>query len=94
VIEWAPTLSVDVDTLAIPLLSDCGDPIAVVPSMKVTLPVGLPVPERGATIAANVTEVPGADGLELDVSEVVVARCVTVWVRAAEVDPAKLPSPL
>jgi hypothetical protein len=33
-------------------------PIIVVPSKKVTVPVGTPVPDAGATVAVNVTLLP------------------------------------
>lgn len=46
---------------------------AVVPSIKVTLPVGVPVPEAGVTLALKVTLVPAFAVLADAVSDVVVA---------------------
>jgi hypothetical protein len=78
VIEWVPTISVDVDTLAIPPLNVCGDPIAVVPSMKVTVPVGAPTPGvTTVTVAVNVTEAPGAEGSADDTTDVEVCAWFT-----------------
>ena len=68
---------------------------AVVPSIKVTLPVGVPVPEAGVTLALNVTLAPAFTVLVDAVSDVVVAVstgavAVTATVTAAEVLPRTL----
>ncbi len=47
-------------------------PSAVVPSIKVTVPVGVPEPEEGATVAVKVTLWPTIAGLGEAVSAVVV----------------------
>ena len=59
--------------IATPLALTGTCPITVVPSSKVTWPVGVPKPEAfGDTVAANVTCWPGVDGLGKEVSVVVV----------------------
>jgi hypothetical protein len=65
-----PTLSDDVAKVADPVLSV---PVAnvVVPSLKVTVPVGVPLPVVGVTVAVNVTLCPNTLGF-LDDSRVVV----------------------
>ncbi len=63
--------------------------------VKVTVPVGVPVPELGATAAVNVTAWPKLDPLGADeLSVVVVAIGLTVWVKDCAVLVAKLSSPL
>ncbi len=61
-IEWAPAASDESLKVAVPLVRETvlRD---VVPSMKVTLPVGVPLPEVGATVAVNVTGCPKTAGL-------------------------------
>ena len=69
--------------------------IVVVPSLKVTVPVG--VPEPGATtvtVALKVTDCPGAEGLSEDTTAVEVEALFTVCVKAEEVLPWKFGSPL
>jgi len=83
VIEWLPRASDDVVKLAFPLLS-VPDPITVVPSLKVTVPVGVPVVED-ETIAVNVTGWPKVDGFCDDVTVVVVLALFTVCFRIADV---------
>src|SRR3954454_5893880 len=51
-------------------------PSGVVPSMKVTDPVGAGAPAGTPTVAVNATGAPGVDGLRLDVSVVVVAALI------------------
>jgi hypothetical protein len=45
-------------------------PITVVPSLNVTVPVGVPVPEVTETVAVNVTDWPEHDGLADEVTTV------------------------
>jgi hypothetical protein len=92
VIEWDPTDSVLVMKVVEP---DARVPVprVVVPSRKVTVPVGVPVPEVGATVAVNVTDCPKTDGFADDVTVVVVPVVPTDWVRTALVLVLKLPSP-
>jgi hypothetical protein len=63
VIEWDPTDKVDVENVAWPPLS-VPVPSVVAPSLNVTVPVGVPLPEPdAATVAVNVTDCPNTDGL-------------------------------
>ena len=55
-------------------------PICVPPSLKVTVPVGVPVPDAGVTVTVNVTLWPKVMLADDEVSDVVVA--------AGEVDAA------
>jgi hypothetical protein len=56
-IEWVPPVSVDIVKLATPLLFNVPVPSAVVPSRKLTVPVGIPLlPDL--TVAVHVTGVP------------------------------------
>ena len=57
VIECAPAVSVDVVKLATPLPFSVPAPSVVVPSRKVTIPVGVPL-LPGLTVAVHVTGVP------------------------------------
>jgi len=54
-------------------------PICEPASENVTVPVGVPVPEAGLTVAVNVTGCPGADGFADD-ERAVVVMVVVVWV--------------
>ena len=71
------------------------DPRVVVPSLKVTVPLGAPAP--GATTltdAVNVTVWPNTDGFGEELSEVTVLSLLTTWLTTVEVLAVKLPSPL
>ena len=57
VMLWSPTASAEVVKLAVPLVR-VPVPSVVSPSMKVTLPVGVPLPDEEATVAVKVTESP------------------------------------
>jgi len=63
-----------------------------VPSIKVTVPVGVPEALH-VMVAVKVTDWPKVDGLSEDCKEVEVAFFDTTWVRIADVLPAKLLSP-
>ncbi len=68
---------------------------AVEPSLKVTVPVGVPLPEPEAlTVAVKVTTCPYTDGLAEEARAVVLPDLLTVWLRVEEVLPLKLSSPL
>jgi hypothetical protein len=70
-------------------------PMVLLPSLKVTVPVGLPAPgETGATVAVNVTVLPEKDGFGVDASETVLAALLTVWFSSGLVLTVKLGSPL
>ena len=68
--------------VAVPLLSSFAVPIRARPpenvSENVTVPVGVPVPETGRTVAVNVTGCPAADGFADDERAVVVVMAVCV----------------
>lgn len=71
-------------------------PSVVVPSLNVTVPVGMPVPEAGVTFAVNVTLVPATGDVEealIDV-EVATAAVLTTRLTAFEVEEALMLSPL
>jgi hypothetical protein len=71
VIAWLPRESVVILNVATPLAFNVTGPVprVVVPSRKVTVPVGVPVAGATAvTVAVKVTDWPSEDGLELDVS--------------------------
>jgi hypothetical protein len=65
----------------------------VAPSLNVTVPVGVTVPEAGFTVAVKVTAVPKIDGLFDEATEVELATLFTVCIRAGEVLLAKFASP-
>ena len=73
---------------AAPLALRVAVPRAVVPSRKVTVPVGIVLPDVGETIAVNVTLWPVLISVAEAVNEVVVATkvCVTVTVTAADTE--------
>src|SRR5436189_134779 len=95
---WVATPRLAVVKVAWPLLS-VPVPKVVAPSLKVTVPEGVPAPGALAvTVAVNVTDWPDTAGFVADDSAVVVATTVggaafTVWLSAAEVLPVKLASP-
>ena len=69
--------SADVANVATPELS-VALPMTVVPSMKLTDPVGVPEPGATAdTVAVNVTLCPATDGLADDFSTVIVVSLAT-----------------
>jgi len=70
VIECVPADSVDVESCACPPLR-ATVPSAVVPSLNVTVPVGVPDPDD--TVAVNMTDCPKFDGFKEETSEVEVA---------------------
>ena len=64
------------------------------PSLKVTVPVGVPAPGLFAfTVAVKVTDCPDNDGLAEELTDVAVLAFFTVWVNALEVLPVKVASP-
>ncbi|GAC1515371.1 MAG: hypothetical protein NVS1B11_32290 [Terriglobales bacterium] len=72
---WLPTGSEDVLKLAVPVLSRAPVPRAVVPDLKVTVPVG--VPETELTVAVNVTNCPNAEGFSDEAIALVVLALLT-----------------
>ena len=74
-IEWGlpATVSAVVENVATPEPLRVPVPMVVAPSLKVTLPVGVPVAgETGLTVAVNVTDWPYVEGLADVVTVVVV----------------------
>ena len=69
VMECVPAVSVEVVNVADPATKALL-PIVVVPSLKVIVPEGVPVPIRGVTFAVKVTEFPKIEGLIEEVSVV------------------------
>ncbi len=66
-------------------------PSVAAPSLKVTVPVGVPEPgATAATVAMNVTDWLNTEGFADEVSAVVVLPWFTVWVKTLEVLPLKL----
>lgn len=92
-IEWLPRLSVEVLNVAIPPLS-VFEPKVVAPSLKVTVPVGVPDPGATAlTVAVKVTDWPKTEGFADDATAVVVLSVFTICVRMEEVLVEKLELP-
>ena len=54
--ECWPAAKLEVEKLAMPLVSTGDEPMAVLPSLKVTLPMGVPVPND--TVAVSITACP------------------------------------
>jgi hypothetical protein len=85
VIECVPSASVVVVNVAFLLLS-VPVPSSVVPSMNVTVPVGVPAPGDSATkVAVKVTVAPEVDGFNDDVTMVFELDLSTTWDNAADV---------
>src|SRR5205809_727354 len=85
-IEWEPTASVLVTNVAWPEPFRVPVPRVLVPSLTVTVPVGVPAPGALAvTGAVQVTGCPDADGLIEQTTPVVVPGGVVVVVGAAVV---------
>src|SRR5207247_3581011 len=94
VIEWEPTASVLVTNVPWPEPSRVPVPRMVEPSLKVTVPVGVPAPGLFAvTVAVNVTACPDSDGLAEELTTVAVLAFFTVSVSVLEVLPLKVASP-
>ena len=82
----ARPLVLNVAVVTPPLVLKLPVPSVVEPSLKVTVPVGVPAPgATTATVAVRVTVWP-SDGLAGEkVRAVVVAACLTIWDRADDV---------
>jgi hypothetical protein len=93
VIECVPSASVETANVAFPLVS-VPVPRVVLPSLNVTVPVGVPVPGAVAVkVAVNVTLSPLVDGFNEDATFVEVAALSTTSETTAEVLPMYLESP-
>ena len=94
VIECDPTVSKEVLKVAWPELR-VAVPNVAAPSLKVTVPVGVPVPGAVAvTVAVKVTDWPKTEGLTEEATAVVVLALLTVCVKLGDVLVLKLTSPL
>src|SRR5579872_6232598 len=95
--ECDPAESVAVENVALAVASSVPEPSEVLPSRKLTVPVGVAVAPVGpATLAVNVTDWLGAEGLGEEASAVVVDKRTggfTTWVNTADVEPLKFESP-
>jgi len=87
---WLPALKAEVVKVATPEAFSVPVPNEVVPSLNVTVPLGVPPPE--VTVAVNVTAPPYVDGLGNDVRDVELVAAMTVCVNAADVLVVKFPS--
>lgn len=93
--ELAPIGNVEVVKEACPPLESVTVARVAAPFLKVTEPVGIPIPGAVAnTVALKVTLPPKYEGFKLDVSVVVVAALLTTWLTTADVDPDILLLPL
>jgi hypothetical protein len=89
-----PAASVELENVAWPPALSVPVPNVVVPSLNVTVPVGVPLPGAvAATVAVNVTACPKTDGFTDEVTDVLVAALFTVWVSVVDVLALKLASP-
>ena len=96
VIVCVPSARVVVDMEALPVEPTDALPMGVLPSLKVTVPVGTVVPEVGETSAASIMLVPVAAEVGVAVRLVVVERvpgAFTVMPTAEEVLALKVVSP-
>jgi hypothetical protein len=80
VIECDPAARVEVMNVAVPLLS-VPPPIALPPSMNVTVPVAV----LGVTLAVNVTALPKIEGSGLELTEIEEVAWLTLSVTLAVV---------
>src|ERR1700730_11598511 len=97
VMLWLPTPAYVTEQVAMPATRAWLTQAAMLtpPSWKVTVPVGVPAPGGFAvTVAVNVTTWPATEGLTEELSAVVVASWLMVWVSGADVLVRKLASPL
>ena len=88
VMECAPTPRLLVVNTAIPVPFKVIDPIEVVPSLNVTVPVGTLEPPTSATVAVRLTAVPAVTELGAALKAVVVGVCTMILAtKASEVPP-------
>lgn len=80
----ALAVSADVVNVAVPALSAL-DPNVVAPSLKVTVPVGVPPNGPGTTLAVNFTDCPNVEGLSDELKKVCVGPGFTVNVSTEDV---------
>lgn len=94
-IEWLATAKPDVVRVATPPPLSVPVPSVVAPSLNVTVPVGVDVPDPGVTVAVNVTLWPKTAGFFEETSAVVVEIMLmfTFWASVEDVLLLKLVSP-
>src|SRR5437868_712334 len=91
---WLPTARAEVENIAVPVADRVTVASVMLPSRKLTVPVGVPAPGAPAlTVAVKVTAWPNTTALAEEVTVVVVAAWLIVCVRVVEALPAKLASP-
>ena len=73
VMLWTPADNAVVAKVACPEPFNTPDPKVIAPSLNVTVPVGVPDPADGVTVAVNVTVWPQIEGFSEEVSVVEVA---------------------
>ena len=83
-IEWLPTVRVQVVKLACPLEFDVPAPMIALPSLKLMVPVGVPLVD-GFTVAVNVTDWPNVDRFCDDTTVVVVLALFTVCFTTVQI---------
>jgi hypothetical protein len=96
VIVWLATVSALVVKVALPEVMATVAAKVTVPSLKVTVPVGVPAPGAvAATVAVNVTVWPKTDGLTVELTVVLLDALLTTCGEAESLpEPLKkLPSP-
>jgi len=82
VMLWLPLERVEVENVATPAPFSVPMPSVVAPSLKVTVPVGLPEPgDTAKIVAVKETDWPKTEGLAEDVRDVVLAAALTVCVK-------------
>ena len=82
VIEWLLLFKFETEKVACPDVFKVLEPSVLLPSLKVTVPVGIAVPGALATtVAVKVTNWFFFDGLSEEVTVLVVPPLFTVWVK-------------
>jgi hypothetical protein len=82
---WVPALKAAVEKVALPPES-VAVPRVLELSRYVTVPVGVPLPETGLTVAVNVTVWPKTDGFNDEVTVVVLPEAISIGVRGEGVN--------
>lgn len=94
-IECEPTASAEVVKVVQPALFNVPVPSVVAPSMKISVPVGVPVAGASTlTVPVKVTDCPHTDGFTVAETAALMEPLLRVWVKTGEVLPVKKPSPL
>ena len=89
-----PSANVELVYVAAPELS-VNVPSVVLPSSKVSMPVGVPAPGLiGVTVPVKLTDWPYTEGLTDEVSVVLTPALLTVWASADDVLELKSELPL